>query len=138
MFDNLITCMLMSMKNYNRSIMDGNQQTGYEDMAQYIASKALMDENGYTYEVETVPYFEEENGDATNFMFAKLTLPAEYRDSHPIVKTLGFKTNRNSVIYEFDLPTDKLCPFGGDIANDCAECAYACDYHYVCGECVRR
>lgn len=30
------------------------------------------------------------------------------------------------------------CPLGGDISNDCADCAYACDYHFVDGECVRR
>ena len=30
------------------------------------------------------------------------------------------------------------CPIGGDISNDCADCAYACDYHFVNGECVRR
>lgn len=30
------------------------------------------------------------------------------------------------------------CPLGGDEANDCADCAYSCDYHFVDGECVRR
>lgn len=32
------------------------------------------------------------------------------------------------------------CPHGGDIANDCAECIYAGDYHYdpESGECVSR
>lgn len=30
------------------------------------------------------------------------------------------------------------CPLGGDISNDCADCAYTCDYHFVDGECVRR
>lgn len=29
------------------------------------------------------------------------------------------------------------CPHGGDIENDCADCAYS-DYHYVDGECVER
>jgi hypothetical protein len=33
---------------------------------------------------------------------------------------------------------DGGCPLGGDIANDCAGCAYAWEYHYVGGECVRR
>lgn len=32
----------------------------------------------------------------------------------------------------------EVCPLGGDISNDCAECIYYCDYHYVNGECVRR
>lgn len=31
-----------------------------------------------------------------------------------------------------------LCPLGGDETNDCADCAYAGDYHFVDGECVRR
>lgn len=30
------------------------------------------------------------------------------------------------------------CPHGGDIANDCEDCAYKYDYHYADGECVRR
>ena len=30
------------------------------------------------------------------------------------------------------------CPLGGDIANNCADCAYAAEYHYIDGECVRR
>lgn len=30
------------------------------------------------------------------------------------------------------------CPLGGDITNDCADCAYSCDYHYENGECIRR
>lgn len=33
---------------------------------------------------------------------------------------------------------DENCPFGGDVANDCADCAYYCDYHYVNGECRER
>ena len=37
-----------------------------------------------------------------------------------------------------DTIDDDDCPLGGDIANDCADCAYACDYHFVDGECVRR
>lgn len=31
-----------------------------------------------------------------------------------------------------------LCPLGGDETNDCADCPYAGDYHFVDGECVRR
>ena len=30
------------------------------------------------------------------------------------------------------------CPLGGDIENDCADCIYSCDYHFVNGECVKR
>lgn len=30
------------------------------------------------------------------------------------------------------------CPLGGDETNDCADCAYAGDYHFVDGECVER
>ena len=30
------------------------------------------------------------------------------------------------------------CPSGGDETNDCADCAYSGDYHFVNGECVRR
>ena len=30
------------------------------------------------------------------------------------------------------------CPLGGDISNDCEDCVYAPDYHFVNGECVRR
>lgn len=30
------------------------------------------------------------------------------------------------------------CPLGGDETDDCADCAYAGDYHFVNGECVRR
>ena len=30
------------------------------------------------------------------------------------------------------------CPNGGDEADDCADCAYSPDYHFVDGECVKR
>lgn len=30
------------------------------------------------------------------------------------------------------------CPFGGDISDDCADCAYNEDYHYSDGECKER
>ena len=30
------------------------------------------------------------------------------------------------------------CPNGGDETDDCADCAYAGDYHFINGECVRR
>lgn len=33
---------------------------------------------------------------------------------------------------------EDLCPLGGDITNDCADCFYAGDYHYVNGDCVLR
>ena len=30
------------------------------------------------------------------------------------------------------------CPLGGDETNDCADCIYSGDYHFVDGECVAR
>lgn len=30
------------------------------------------------------------------------------------------------------------CPLGGDETDDCADCPYAGDYHFVDGECARR
>jgi len=30
------------------------------------------------------------------------------------------------------------CPLGGDETDDCADCPYSGDYHFVNGECVRR
>lgn len=30
------------------------------------------------------------------------------------------------------------CPLGGDIENDCADCVYGADYHFVDGNCIRR
>ena len=30
------------------------------------------------------------------------------------------------------------CPLGGDETNDCADCVYSGDYHFVNGECVER
>lgn len=30
------------------------------------------------------------------------------------------------------------CALGGDETNDCEDCPYAGDYHFVNGECVRR
>ena len=30
------------------------------------------------------------------------------------------------------------CPLGGDETDDCADCPYAGDYHFVDGECLRR
>ncbi len=30
------------------------------------------------------------------------------------------------------------CPLGGDESNDCSDCAYSGDYHFVDGECVER
>ena len=45
--------------------------------------------------------------------------------------------------YAFDIDgvrsaDDLECPLGGDEADDCADCPYAGDYHFVNGECVRR
>lgn len=31
-----------------------------------------------------------------------------------------------------------LCPLGGDETNDCEDCVYSPEYHFVDGECVRR
>lgn len=33
---------------------------------------------------------------------------------------------------------EATCPLGGDIENDCADCSYSPDFHFVDGECVRR
>ena len=33
---------------------------------------------------------------------------------------------------------DSECPCGGDIADDCADCFYSGEFHYINGECVRR
>jgi hypothetical protein len=35
---------------------------------------------------------------------------------------------------------EDVCPLGGDITNDCADCVYGVDYHYdkELGECVER
>lgn len=33
---------------------------------------------------------------------------------------------------------DDECPLGGDTTDDCADCAYSGDYHFVNGECIRR
>lgn len=42
-------------------------------------------------------------------------------------------------IEQYKLNAKKLlCPFGGSEINDCADCVYAGDYHFVDGECVRR
>ena len=30
------------------------------------------------------------------------------------------------------------CPFDGDEVNDCEDCVYSIDYHYVNGECLPR
>ena len=30
------------------------------------------------------------------------------------------------------------CPLGGDETNDCADCIYSVDYHFVDGNCVKR
>ena len=30
------------------------------------------------------------------------------------------------------------CPLGGDESDDCVDCVYSCDHHFVNGECVRR
>ena len=32
----------------------------------------------------------------------------------------------------------KSCPFCGDETNDCADCAYSGDFHFVKGECQKR
>lgn len=41
-------------------------------------------------------------------------------------------------VEELDDVYENDCPLGGDITNDCADCAYAGDYHYVNGECILR
>ena len=42
-------------------------------------------------------------------------------------------TRRNTMPNEL-----KSCPFSGDETNDCADCAYSGDFHFVKGECLRR
>ena len=37
-----------------------------------------------------------------------------------------------------DFETDDECPEGGDIENDCADCVYSAEYHFVDGECKKR
>lgn len=37
-----------------------------------------------------------------------------------------------------DEDTGCRCPLGGDENDDCADCAYAADYHYSNGKCVPR
>lgn len=39
---------------------------------------------------------------------------------------------------ESETEDDDECPLGGDTTNDCADCAYAGDYHFEDGHCVRR
>lgn len=42
-------------------------------------------------------------------------------------------------IEQYKLNAKKLlCPLGGDETNDCADCVYAGDYHFVDGECIKR
>ena len=41
-------------------------------------------------------------------------------------------------IESFCKNNDEDCPLGGDIENDCADCVYSCDYHYVNGGCIER
>lgn len=41
-------------------------------------------------------------------------------------------------VEELDDAYEDICPFGGDITNDCTDCAYSGDYHFVNGECVER
>ena len=47
-----------------------------------------------------------------------------------------FVKHSSSVDEIFD--NQHKCLFGGDETNDCADCAYSGDYHFVNGECVRR
>ena len=51
--------------------------------------------------------------------------------------TLYVGYNEVDDIEYFEDPHE-LCPLGGDITDDCADCPYAGDYHYVDGECVIR
>jgi hypothetical protein len=37
-----------------------------------------------------------------------------------------------------DKKSRSTCLLGGDTNNDCADCIYGADYHYVDGECVER
>lgn len=37
-----------------------------------------------------------------------------------------------------DAESQHKCPLGGDETDDCADCAYTADYHFVDGECIER
>lgn len=39
---------------------------------------------------------------------------------------------------DFEKDLEFECPLGGDETNDCEDCPYSGDYHFVNGECVRR
>lgn len=39
---------------------------------------------------------------------------------------------------EFHIFSELKCPLGGDETNDCEDCCYSDNYHFVDGECVAR
>lgn len=51
--------------------------------------------------------------------------------------TVEFFEQKIQAMYEKEY-AECQCPNGGDETDDCADCAYSCDYHFVNGECVRR
>ncbi len=61
----------------------------------------------------------------------------EEYDSTNANDTVDFFEQKIEEMYEKEY-TKCQCPNGGDETNDCADCAYSCDYHFVNGECARR
>lgn len=44
----------------------------------------------------------------------------------------------NEFTEKLDEDFECQCPLGGDETNDCADCSYSGDYHFVDGECVAK
>ena len=89
----------------------------------------------------------------TDFKTFKKCLPTNTKE-HPFV--FSDKTKAIEILRTYQIPqkcsivkfkaeikepfvTEKDdCPLGGDIANDCADCAYSDEYHFFNGECIAR
>ena len=93
---------------------------------------------------DTVAILVMQNGSLrwVSFCYLEYYQKAELYDGWHVIPVddfiMKYRPELKQKFYFEDELMNLLCPLGGDETNDCADCAYAGDYHFVDGECVRR
>lgn len=93
---------------------------------------------------DTVAIFVLQNGNLKwiSFCYLEYYQKANLYDGWHVIPVddfiMKYRPELKQKFYFEDELMNLLCPLGGDETNDCADCAYAGDYHFVDGKCVRR
>lgn len=128
-----------------------------------VKSNSLFNPQSYLMLVTNRCYFQKSSEDVYEFIDNVLQFHGLELWNYPLNEIDHIVTNKLNVVlvdcshFEddilvtelrwFEVPSDmaidteeldETCELGGDITNDCADCAYSCDYHWLDGHCVLR